>query len=101
MVFVVLAASPSTPLVMLPCKDVTPTKTVKITPNIHIEVEFRYLDNLFICTLLETFDIMFNAIDINENGITILFIIFPTKVITNNIVGSSIDADVILPCCHQ
>ena len=98
-VLAVFAVNPSTPLVILPSKELTPTNIVKIIPSTHIVVEFIYLANLLICTLSDIFDIMLNAIDIKANGIIILVIIFATNVITNSIIGSSIVADVILPRC--
>ena len=39
---VVFTVNPSTPLVILPSKEVTPTNSVKIIPNNQIEVEFKY-----------------------------------------------------------
>lgn len=86
---------------MLPSSDAAPTNIVNIIPNIHVVVEFMYLDNLPICTLSDIFDIIFNDSDISANGIIIPLIIFPVMVIINNIVGCKTATDFMLPSCKH
>ena len=99
--FVVFTVNASTPLVMLPSKEDTPTNIVSTIPSIQITVVFMYFDNLSICTLSDTFEIMFNVTDINATGINIVFIKLPINVIINNIIGCNMLADAIFPCRYH
>lgn len=85
--FVVFTVSASTPLVILPSKEDTPTNIVNTIPSIHMTDVFINFDNLSICTLSDIFEIIFNETDINATGINIVFIKLPIKVIINNIIG--------------
>ncbi len=85
--FVVFTVSASTPLVILPSKEDTPTNIVNTIPSIHTTEVFINFDNLSICTLSDIFEIIFNETDINATGINIVFIKLPIKVIINNIIG--------------
>lgn len=85
--FVVFTVNASTPLVILPSKEDTPTNIVNTIPSIHTTEVFINFDNLSICTLSDIFEIIFNETDINATGINIVFIKLPIKVIINNIIG--------------
>lgn len=85
--FIVFTVSASTPLVILPSKEDTPTNIVNTIPSIHTTEVFINFDNLSICTLSDIFEIIFNETDINATGINIVFIKLPIKVIINNIIG--------------
>lgn len=85
--FVVFTVSASTPLVILPSKEDTPTNIVNTISSIHTTEVFINFDNLSICTLSDIFEIIFNETDINATGINIVFIKLPIKVIINNIIG--------------
>ena len=95
--FVVFTVSASTPLVILPSKEDTPTNIVNTIPSIHMTDVFINFDNLSICTLSDIFEIIFNETDINATGINIVFIKLPIKVIINNIIGWSMLADAMFP----
>lgn len=99
--FVVLTVNASTPFVMLPSKDDTPTNTVSTIPKIHTTDVFMYFDNLLICTLSDILEIMFNATDIKLAGISTTFIKFPINVIINSIMGCSMLADTAFPSCYH
>lgn len=98
MVFTVRA---STPFVMLPSNEVTPTNTVNAIPKIHTTELFINFANLSTCTLSDMFDIMLSDTDINITGINIPFIKLPMNVIKNNIIGCNKLADVIFPSCNH
>ena len=95
--FVVFTVSASTPLVILPSKEDTPTNIVNTIPSIHTTEVFINFDNLSICTLSEMFDIIFKATDINVAGINIVLIKLPINVIINKIIGCNMPADAIFP----
>lgn len=99
--FVVFTVNASTPFVILPSKDETPTNRVRTIPSIHITEVFMYLDNLSTCTLSDILEIIPSATDIKLAGIKIVFIKFPIKVIINNIMGCSIPADAMFPCSYH
>lgn len=93
--------SASIPFVILPSSEVTPTNRVKTIPNIHIIDEFKNLGILSILTLSDIFEIIFNATAIKLTGIKIVFMKFPIKVISNNIIGCNIPADAIFPSSNH
>ena len=85
--FVVFTVSASTPFVMLPSREETPTNIVSTIPSTQITEVLMYFDNLSICTLSDILEIMLNATDISVTGINIVFTKFPMNVIINNIIG--------------
>lgn len=93
----VFTVSASTPFVMLPSSEVTPTNIVKTIPKIHTTELFINFASLSTWTLSDIFDIMLSDTDINITGINIPFIKLPINVIKNNIIGCNKLADVILP----
>lgn len=93
----VFTVSASTPFVMLPSNEDTPTNIVSIIPKTHITVLFINFDSLSICTLSDMFEIMLNAIDISVAGISMVFIKLPINVITNSIIGCNIVAETVFP----
>ena len=95
--FVVLAVIPSTLLESVPSNEITATKMVRIIPKNHTTPDFKKFDNLSICTLFEILDITIKLVKINTIGIIRVCIIFPIKLIKNNIIGSSTPLVVILP----
>ena len=99
--FAVFAVIPSTLLVRLPSSDNIPTNKVNAIPNTHIVLVLKYLDNLFICTLSDTFEIIPSAVPIKINGNKNVVIIFPMNVMRNNNIGCTILAEDMLPCCHH
>jgi len=54
---VVFTVSASTPFVMLPSSEETPTNMVRTIPNIQTTVVFMYFESLSIWTLSDTFEI--------------------------------------------
>ena len=94
---VVFAVIPSTVLLKLPSTEIIPTNKVSTTPNVHTTVELKNFDSLSTWILLDTFEIIANAVDISTNGSKIVIIKLPMKVIINNIIGSNIPADAKLP----
>ncbi len=94
---VVLAVIPSTLLLRLPSNDNTPTKRVKIIPNIHIILDLKNFDNLSNCILSEILEIIPSPVDNSKIGIITPFIKFPINVIKNNNIGSTIPALTKLP----
>ncbi len=94
----VFAVSPSTLLLNVPSIDTTPTKIVKITPNIHTTLVLKKLDNLSTCTLSDIFEIIPSDVDISTSGIITPVMKFPIKVIRNSIIGCIRFAETILPC---
>lgn len=98
--FVVFTVSPSTPFVILPSKEVTPTNNVNTIPKIHTIELFINFDNLSTCTLSEILDIIFNATDIRVAGISNVFIKFPINVIMNKIIDCKTLAVTTFPSCN-
>ena len=99
--FVVFTVSASTPFVMLPSREETPTNIVSTIPSTQITEVLMYFDNLSICTLSDILEIMLNATDISVTGINIVFTKFPMNVIINNIIGWSIVAEAMFPCRYH
>ena len=98
---VVFTVRASTPFVMLPSSDETPTKIVNTIPKHQTTELFINFDNLSTCTLSEILDIIFSATDISVAGINIVLIKFPMNVIINRIIGCNMLAEAIFPCsCH-
>lgn len=93
----VFTVNPSTPFVILPSNELTPTKIVKTIPKPQTTALFINFDNLSICTLSDMFEIIPSATDINVIGINMLFMKFPINVIINNIIGCNILAEAIFP----
>lgn len=99
--FVVFTVSPSTPFVMLPSSEETPTNIVNAIPKHQTTELFINFGNLSICTLSEILDIILSAIDISVAGINIVLIKFPIKVIINKIIGCNMLADAIFPSSYH
>ena len=72
--FVVFTVKASTPFVILPSNELTPTKTVKTIPKIQITALFINLDNLSICIFSDKFETIVNVIPTSNNGIKNEFI---------------------------
>ena len=89
--------SASTPFVILPSNDDTPTNIVRTIPSIHTTVVLIYFESLFICTLSDTFETTLSATEIKLAGTKTRFIKFPIKDIIHRIIGCSIPADAIFP----
>ena len=75
----VFTVSASTPFVMLPSSEETPTNMVRTIPNIQTTVVFMYFESLSICTLSDTLEITLNATDIRLAGTSTTFIKLPIK----------------------
>lgn len=95
--FVVFTVKASTPFVMLPSKEDTPTNNVNAIPSAHTTELLKNFESLSIWIFDDTFDIMFNATDISAIGIKTMFMKFPINVIMNNIIGCNIPADAMFP----
>lgn len=97
----VFTVSASTPFVMLPSNEATPTNIVRTIPKAQTTELFINFASLSICTLSDIFDIMFSAKDISITGTNIPFIKLPINVIKNRIIGCSRLADVIFPSSYH
>ena len=93
----VFAVIPSTLLPSVPSIDRTPTNIVSSMPIIQIELDFKNLDNLFICILSDILEIIDNAVLTRIIGIIIVWNIFEIKFIINNIIGCTKFTDTTLP----
>ncbi len=93
----VFTVSASTPFVMLPSSEETPTNMVRTIPNIQTTVVFMYFESLSIWTLSDTFEITLNATDIRLAGTSTTFIKLPINDIIHKMIGCSIPADAIFP----
>ena len=65
--FVFFTVKASTPFVMLPSREETPTNIVSTIPSTQITEVLMYFDNLSICTLSDMFEIMLRELFINSD----------------------------------
>ena len=63
--------------------------------------DFKNLDSLSICTLSDKFEIIPSTVATSNIGIITKLIVFPIKMIANNIIGCRKLADTAFPCCYN